>query len=580
MYGWTGRILIVDLTNRREHILEPEKEYYEKFIGGKGLSGLFLREYITREWDDPEMPLIFMTGPLVNTASPTSGMLSIMSKSPLTGTVGDGIVGGKLGTMIKRAGYDGIIFTGKSHAKIGISINEEGVKYSDASGFADCSASEIHESIGDGCSTACTGQAAENGVLFSSIVVDGCCVAGRNGLGLVMASKNLKFMKVSGDKETKVYDSKLLEKAQEEIFRLTNASPALMGEFGISNFGTGTFYDLISSRRMMPTDNFRKTYFEHSDSMNAYIYKTKYKTENSGCAGCGINCWQTGENGESIPEYDSMAHFSALVMNSDLETVMKADKICTETGMDPVSAAATISAYMEISGDKISSDKLLSILKDIAFSKDEGEKLKKGSYRYAKDVGKEHASMTVKNMEIPAYDPRGAYGMALGYAVSARGACHLRAFPISHEILRKPVATDRFSFSGKARIIKISEDINAVVDSLTACKFIFFNATLEEYAKAFTAVTGVEISAQDLMKAGERIDYNERYMNSLNGFDANDDDLPDRFFNEEGSSTETIKVKPLNRKEFLDERAAYYRVRELDEEGRPVDNKLKSLGLI
>lgn len=169
--------------------------------------------------------------------------------------------------------------------------------------------------------------------------------------------------------------------------------------------------------------------------------------------------------------------------------------------------------------------------------------------------------------------------MALAYATSTRGACHLRAYPISHEILRKPVATDRFTFSGKARIVKINEDMNAVIDSLTACKFLFFGATLEEFSRAFTAVTGVPFSAQDLLRAGERIYYNERIMNYLNGFTSKDDDLPTRFFSEPGSSGNNIEVSPIDRKEFCEALARYYKIRGLDEDGLPLKQKAQELGL-
>jgi aldehyde:ferredoxin oxidoreductase len=170
-------------------------------------------------------------------------------------------------------------------------------------------------------------------------------------------------------------------------------------------------------------------------------------------------------------------------------------------------------------------------------------------------------SMSVKKLELPAYDPRGAYGMALAYTTSNRGGCHLRAYPVSHEILRKPVATDRFSFEGKARMIKIAEDLNAVVDSLTACKFVFFAAGLEEYARAINAVTGKDYNVQSLLKIGQRIWDLERKMNRMNGFTTQDDDLPERFFREEGSSSATVRISPIEREEFLKARANYYKIR-------------------
>ena len=274
-----------------------------------------------------------------------------------------------------------------------------------------------------------------------------------------------------------------------------------------------------------------------------------------------------------------MSHFSALIGNDNLEAVTKANLICGETGMDTISAGATISCYQEISGKNLTPEQIVRLFEDIGYGRGEGRELGKGAYRYAESKDRLDTVMAVKKLELPAYDPRGAYGMALGFATSTRGGCHLRAYPISHEILRKPVATDRFSFSGKARIVKIAEDTNAIIDSLTACKFIFFAASLEEYAKAYTAVTGVESSAQDLLKMGERIYYNERIMNTKNGFTKHDDDLPARFFNEEGSSGNNIFIRPLNREEFLQKRADYYKIRGLDEDGKPTREKCEELGL-
>jgi aldehyde:ferredoxin oxidoreductase len=205
--------------------------------------------------------------------------------------------------------------------------------------------------------------------------------------------------------------------------------------------------------------------------------------------------------------------------------------------------------------------------------------LSSGSLRYAGIRGRPETSMSVKGLELPAYDPRGACGMALAYTTSNRGGCHLRAYPVSHEILRKPVATDRFSFEGKARIIKIAEDMNAAIDSLTACKFVFFAASLEEYAKAVSAVTGRDHDTQSLLRTGERIYVLERYLNSLNGFTNADDDLPERFFTEEGTSSAHIKVRPLNRQEFLAARNNYYRIRGYDEHGSPTRELMERLGL-
>ncbi len=579
MHGWRGRILRIELSDRSFSFETPPAEIYEKWIGGKGLAGYYLRPHIARAFDDPAMPLCFFTGPLVDTPTPTSGRMTIASRSPLTGTVGDTSAGGFLGTQIKRAGLDGIIITGKSASPVGIIIQDDDIRFTDASQLRGKPISERVSLIPGKGPVALIGPAAENGVLFSSIMIDGHYSSGRGGLGCVMASKNLLYLRIHGNSKTPVFDAALIQHAREEIMRLVAASPALSGEFGFSNFGTGALLDLVNARRMTPSNNFTETYFPQASMVNAYHYRKRYTTKKTGCAGCQILCKKKGADGSIIPEFETMSHFTALLGNTDIDAVVEANRICNEAGMDTISAAVTLAAYSEISREPLPPKRIIELLEAIAQSKGEGTLLKEGSFRYAHRMGKPDASMSVKKLELPAYDPRGAYGMALAYATSTRGGCHLRAYPISHEILRKPVATDRFSFSGKARIIKISEDLNAIIDSLTACKFIFFAATLEEFALAFKGATGVSVTAQELLRAGERIYYHDRLMNSLNGFSADDDDLPARFFTKPGSSGDGIEIPPIDRDAFLSARAAYYAIRGLDEQGRPTEKKLKELGL-
>ncbi|MCD4676176.1 MAG: aldehyde ferredoxin oxidoreductase family protein [Desulfobacula sp.] len=585
MYGWTGNILVIDLTKKNIEVETPDLDIYSRYIGGKGFGGKFLRQCSTLPWDHPDMVICIFTGPLTGTISPTSGRAHILSKSPLTGLVGDSSVGGKLGTRLKRAGWDGIVIKGKSKTPVGITIKDHLVEFKDAKGLWGLDTNAVHKRLRPGnASLASIGPAAENGVRFASIIVDRHFAAGRTGLGLSLAQKKIKYLLVDGTGHCKVKNPEKLKQARQDILRLTAASPALMGQFGFTCLGTGAVYDLMDNRRMMPTDNFRRTHFEHASKLNAAAYTKTYAPKKYGCLGCHILCKkiEIKRKGQvlTMPEFETMSHFTALIGCMDITLVVKANELCNHYGMDTISVASTLACRREITGLNYTRDGLLSLLNDIAFGKGEGKDLALGAKRYADKMGKPQAAMTIKGMELPAYDPRGAYGMALGYALSTRGGCHLRAYPISHEILRKPVATDRFSFSGKARIIKIAEDLNAVVDSLTACKFTFFAAGLEEYATAYEAVTGIETSANDLLKKGECIYYNERIINALNGFDAKDDDLPDRFFKEAGSSGNRIHIPPVNRNAFLNARKKYYDIRGLTPNGLPRKEKAQTLGLL
>jgi len=579
MYGWCGKIARIHLSDQTWNIEISDLDVLKTFIGGRGLAGYYIREKITLDWNHPDMPLLLFAGPLVNTRSPTSGRMTIMSRSPLTGTIGDSSVGGSFGFQLKKAGFDGIIITGKSDSLCGIEIKDNRIRIFDASHLKGRETGDVHSLLKGRGATAVIGPAAENGVLFSSAIIDGHYAAGRSGIGLTFASKNLKYITIRGTGETKVFDPDGLSSAREDIFRLTAASPILLGKFGISRFGTGALYDLMDARHMMPTENFRKTQFDQAFKMNAHAFKRKFKPRNTGCRGCHILCKKITKDQTSMPEFETMSHFSALLDNTDIGAVVKANRICNEMGMDTISAAATLACFSEISKKKLSPRAIVSLLMDIGKKKGVGAELGKGAARYAENCGRSDLAMVVKGQELPAYDPRGAFGMALAYATSSRGGCHLRAYPISHEILRKPVATDRFSFSGKARMIKIGEDLNAVADSLTACKFIFFAASLEEYAKIYTAVTGIKTSGQDLFEVGERICYNERMMNAANGFTEKDDDLPDRFFSMPGYTNESINVKPIDKEAFLTARSSYYIARKLNKDGAPILKVAKELGL-
>jgi aldehyde:ferredoxin oxidoreductase len=579
MYGWHGKILRIDLTEGKSSILNLPEEVYRSHIGGKGLAGYLLKDKMSLGWDDSDMPLVLMTGPLVGTRAPTSGRMCVMSRSPLTGTVADSSVGGSFGSQLKEAGWDGVVITGQSREPCGIEIRDSECSLTSANALRGMGTSRVRERLEGRGSYMVVGPAAENGVRFANIVVDSHFFAGRNGLGLVCAAKNLKYVTVRGEGKTRVWDPEGLKQAAEDINRLVAASPVLSGELGLSSYGTGALYDLMDSRRMMPADNFRHTHFPPAGQMNAHAFFREYSPKKAGCTGCRIQCKRRSRDKRPMPEFETMSHFSALIGNESRETIVEANRLCTEYGMDTISTGATLGCYAEITGKELTPDEILGLIEDIANCRGEGAELARGSAIYAAQRGMPGAAMTVKGQELPAYDPRGAYGMALAYATSTRGGCHLRSYPIVHEILRKPVVTDRFSFAGKARIIKISEDMNAVVDSLTACKFTFLSATLEEYAKALSAVTGVEYSQQQLLGIGERIYFRERMLNCANGFTARDDDLPERFFSRKGGSFEDMEVPPLDREAFLEARGNYYRIRGLDGDGLPLEEKAKELGL-
>jgi aldehyde:ferredoxin oxidoreductase len=567
MHGWTGNILKVDLTAGLAYREKIPRILLEEYLGGRGLGVRLMRDYFRIDPFDPTMPLIWSAGPLCGTSAPTAARMSVVSRSPLTGTICDCSAGGRFAARLKAADLDVLFITGKSRQPVALSITAERVDFIPAHQLWGSDIPATVAAYGGQGSVAAIGPAGENGVLFANIMTGEGNSIGRGGLGAVMGAKNLKAIIVSGGHTPSIADPELFGTARQDVMRLFKASPVIFGALGIAEFGTPVLVDLMAQRRMAPTDNFRSTFFEGSANYSGPAIKAACGAKKDGCYGCPIQCKKSDRDGGHLPEYETVSHFGALNHVNDLHAIVKANHLCNDLGMDTITAAATLSAWGEIRGTFPTAEEIPALLEDMALRRGDGRLLSLGSRRLAQELDKPELSMSVKSLELPAYDPRGAYGMALAYCTSARGGCHLRAYPISHEILRKPVPTDRFSFSGKARIITIAEDSNAAVDSLVACKFSFFGASLEEYAELLTAATGVEYSPQRLKEIGRRICLTERYYNCSNGFSRKDDCLPERFYSESGSSGDGIDIHPIDRVRFDEELDKYYRIRGLNSDG-------------
>ena len=569
--GWHGNLLHVDLgagTSRAETI---PRDLLLAYLGGRGLGVRLCRETHALDPLHPDTPLIFAAGPLCGTPAPTAARLTAVSRSPLTGTTYDCSAGGRFAHLLKGTGFDALRVVGQSARPVALAVTPRGAEILPADSLWGKTVGETVRALQERGSVAAIGPAGENGVLFASILMGEGNAIGRGGLGAVMGRKNLKAIVVNGELPTGIADRGRFDRARDDVMRLFRASPVIYGELGIAEYGTPALVDLMRQRRMAPTENFRKTVFEGSGNYSGPAIRKAYEVKKHGCYGCPIQCKKSTRDGMQLPEYETVSHFGALNGIDDLHAIVRSNRLCNELGMDTISAAATLAAWGEARGRFPAAEEVETLLADIGYRRGDGDLLALGSRRVAEALGDPTLSMSVKSLELPAYDPRGAYGMALAYCTSNRGGCHLRAYPISHEILRKPVATDRFTFSGKARILKIAEDTNAAVDSLVACKFSFFGATLEEYAELLAAVTGEQYGPQSLKEIGERIYLTERFYNCANGFDAKDDRLPERFFLEPGSSGEGIEIPAIDAQRFEEELQKYYRIRGLTSRGTFTD---------
>jgi len=565
MYGWTGKILNVDLTRGKVWRSEAPEELLRAYLGGRGLGVRLMRDRYRLDPFDADMPLIFAVGPLCGTAAPATARLAVTARSPLTG------MGGRFPWRLKAAGIDVLHISGESRNPVILRIRGEEAVLLPAGDLWGMTVSETARRLASQGSVAAIGPAGENGVLYASIMTGEGNAAGRGGLGAVMGKKKLKAVVADGGSVAAVADQDGFDRACRDIMRLLHASPVIFGEFGIARYGTAAFVDLMRERRMTPAWNFRETFFAGAATYSGPAIMSYSRTADDGCHGCPIGCRKSTPAGVLLPGYETLSHFGALNGIADLSSIIGAGSMCNDLGLDTISAAATIAAWGEWRGCFAETDEMPALLADIALRRGEGELLGLGSRRMMEELGEPDLSMSVKSMELPAYDPRGAYGTALGYCTGNRGGCHLGAFAVSHEILRKPVPTDRFSLSGKARILKIAEDANAAADSLVACRFTYLGASQEEYAGLLSAVTGIPCSAGDLNRIGERIFLTERFYNCANGFTSADDRLPGRFHHEPGSGGPEFDMPPIDLLRFMEELERYYRIRGLAPDGTFMD---------
>jgi len=534
------------------------------YLGGRGLGVRLLRDTHGVAAFAPESAVVFAVGPLCGTKAPSSARLSVVFRSPLSGAIADAGVGGDFPLQLKAAGLDAVILTGQSTEPVVLAIQGETVRIDPATALWGKSTSATLAVLDGKGATIVIGPAGERGIPMAQLCASGHVGFGRAGVGAVLGRKGLKAITVAGDLVNRPAYPERFEHALGDVLRLLRASPALMGEFGLQSHGTAAFIDLARERRMTPTHNFRDTHFPGSTVVAGPALRKH--TKGVACTECPVGCQRIQTDGIPLPNYDALSHFGALLGIADREAILAACAACTELGLDPVSTAATLAAWGEARGYFPDGSDLVHAIQSMVAGDPEG--LSGGAHAFCEAIRRPDLDMTVKGLEIPAFDPRGGYGLALAYAVCPGGASYEHAYPIAHELLRKPVPTDRFSFAGKARMIVLAENALAAVDSLSACKLAMLGASLEEYGELLSATTGLEYPSYALEAIGERIVQTTRYYNTQNGFAADADELPDRFFTEPGSDGDGIHVPAIDRALFRAERGRYYHLRGLDPQGR------------
>ena len=583
------QILDIDLTTGSTTTRPLDMEMARLFLGGRGLGARLM-------WDlvgpgvaplSPENALIFANGPLTATGYQTSNRFTVSTKSPLTETLIDANSGGFWGVQFRKTGYAALVVRGRAEKPVWIEIKQDRVTLQDASelwGMRVLKTTQKLDQDKNRRNVLCIGPAGENLSRIASIMNDGERSLARGGAGAVMGSKNLKAIVVEGNVKPDVVDLERFKFMLYEARKLLAASP--LTSQALPEFGTAMLMNIINEIGALPTRNNQQTHFEHAAAISGEELAEKYLVRKTACWACPIACTRISraQNVESEgPEFETAWAFGAQCGIDDLEAIIEANHLCNDLGLDAISAGSTIACAMELSDKRYlesdlrfgRADLLAPTLEDMAYRRDLGAYFAEGSLRLATHFGASELSMTVKGLELPAYDPRGMQGQGLLYATSNRGGCHLRGNMLGLEVLGIPKLIDRFQVQGKSSFVILHQNISAAVDSLVLCKFMNLGVAEEYFARVLTAVTGVPYATGDLIKIGERIWNLEKLYNLREGFTRSDDTLPPRLLSEavpDGPSKGwVVHLEPM-----LQE---YYRTRGWDEDGVPKKQKLDELGL-
>ena len=597
MAGYCGKILRVNLSTGEINKEKLDPESARKFIGGRGLATYFIAQEVPAEVEplSPENKIIFATGPLTGSQAPTGGRYMVVTKSPLSGTIASSNSGGFWGAELKHAGFDLIIVEGKSERPSYLYIKDDKVEIRNAEKFWGKLVSEttdlLQEEAGDPKARILTiGPAGEKLLLLANVMNDKYRAAGRSGVGAVMGSKKLKAIVVRGTGEVIPAKPHQVKEVLSGIHKKIRENDVTSK--GLPTYGTAVLVNVINESGVYPTRNFQRSYFETADKVSGEALAKEYLVKNVACYRCSIACGRRsrvdGVEGEG-PEYETLWAYSANCGIDDLAAVIKANNWCNEYGLDTISSGATIACAMEmyekgiIKPDEIdgpplkfgSPEAIVEWTRKMGAGEGFGAKLALGSYRLAEEYGVPELSMSVKKLELPAYDPRGIQGHGLQYATTNRGGCHVRGYMISPEILGIPEKLDRFSIEGKAAWVKAFQDVTAVIDSLGLCLFTSFAIGADDYRDMFNAIVGEDWTTEVLLGAGERIWNLERMFNLRAGIRPEEDKLPKRLL-EEPISEGPSKGHVHRLAEMLGQ---YYKERGWDEKGIPTEAKLSQLGI-
>lgn len=595
------KALILDLTRKEISWANINQNSIGSYLGGRGLGVRYLYDELAPGTDPlgPENILSMWTSPIMGLGTLSMVKLCGVTRSPATGTILMSLMGGYFGPELRFAGVDGLVIKGVAQDPVYLLIQDGKAELRSAEHLWGKTTKETHHLLEKELNLkkmqiACIGPAGENKVAYASIMHGGDAM-GRGGIGAVMGSKRLKAIVASGRRRLGSEDPQRFRSILKKIAGVYHESQPIK-LFGVT--GTTHHVNGLNSRDMYPTRNFQSCRFEDYKLVNAESLYENHVTKRLTCFTCTVRCRRVAEVKEGPyadvitegPEYETLWSFGGNCGNKSLDAIIAANELCLEYGLDTISTGATISFAMECFTRGLLSledtgglelnfgnhEAMLEMIHKIGRREGLGDVLAQGTRRAAKVIGGNAIdyAMQVKGLELAGYEPRGAKGMGLGYATSPRGGCHERGYLLG-EVVGLGPGENQYAYEGKGALVKTTQDAVAVKDALGFCVLSSAGTSIEDLAELFSAVTGIERTADDLLQAGERICNLERLFNLREGFTRAQDALPRRFLKEAVKDSKG-ELHTIDIERLLDD---YYLARGWDTDGKPLPETLKRLGI-
>ena len=587
MLGYQNNVLRINLKEKTASTEPLRMDFARKYIGSKGLAIRYMYEELEPGIDalGEKNKLFLTTGPLTGTPVPCSGKLSVAAKSPATGTMNDCSIGGHAGIRIKFAGYDMIIFEGISEEPCYVVIEDDKVEFLDAGDLWGIGSHEaeaiLAEKYGIEYSIMSIGPAGEKLSNMACINSDYYRQAGRGGIGAVMGSKKMKAILIKGTKGVKVAN---IEKTTDRILEILHEDVLQEDNTFVYYAGTTAFLEACGDGGIVPYKNFSSANDPEWEKYNGDVLM-QYREGKRGCGSCGLGCGNFLKIGNAIcegPEYETIAVAGPNAGITDPEHIVKFNEVCDNMGLDTISTGDTIVWAMEMTEKGIydfgirfgEAEKMIEMVELIARQEGVGADLCRGTKYCSEKYGGTDFAMQVKGLEYPQYEPRGSWGMSLAYAVSDRGACHMRAYAPNVEVFA--AAMPPYTSEGKGQMVYELGEFNAVKFSLCICDF-WGTITYEIMAEMLTMITGEEWTPEEMGEVGRRVLNIGRAFNQREGFNRADDTVPKRVVREALGGEGPAAGQKIPQEAFEDMLDQYYEVMGWNKDGTMPEELIQSI---